>query len=122
MNRPDPAPEILQGTLEVMILRTLERTPSHGYGVARAIERASGGTLTIEEGSLYPALHRLLKRGDVTAEWTITEQNRRARVYRLTAQGRTRLAEQISAWERVSRAVTRVLDAGRVSSGEEHPA
>jgi PadR family transcriptional regulator, regulatory protein PadR len=110
-------PEILQGTLEVMILRMLEGGPAHGYAAARAIERAAEGDLLIEEGSLYPALHRLLRRGDVSAEWTVTEQNRRARVYRLTPRGRTRLAEQMSMWSRVSAAVTRVL-----ARGAERPA
>lgn len=122
MKEPSRTAEIMQGTLEVMILRTLDRSPSHGYGVARAIENASGGDLRIEEGSLYPALHRLLRRGDVSAEWTTTEQNRRARVYRLTPQGRSRLAEQISAWERVSSAVTRVLGGSGGNSGGEHHA
>src|SRR5688500_1121598 len=108
---PKP-PELLQGTLEVMVLRTLERGPAHGYSVARAIERASGGNLAIEEGSLYPALHRLVRRGDLVGEWTITDQNRRARVYRLTPQGRSRLVEQMSMWERMSAAVSRVLEGG----------
>src|SRR5262245_24374877 len=111
------APEILQGTLEVMVLRVLEGGPAHGYAVARAIERAADGELVIEEGSLYPALHRLLRRGDVSAEWTVTERNRRARVYKLTARGRGRLAEQMSTWARVSAAVTRVL-----ARGAERPA
>ncbi len=120
-SHPKPA-ELLQGTLEVMVLRTLERGPAHGYGVARAIERASGGELAIEEGSLYPALHRLVRRGDLVSEWTVTDQNRRARVYRLTPQGRSRLAEQISTWERVSAAVSRVIQAGRTADTGEGPA
>jgi PadR family transcriptional regulator, regulatory protein PadR len=118
---PKP-PELLQGTLEVMVLRTLERGPAHGYGVARAIERASGGELTIEEGSLYPALHRLVRRGDLVGEWTVTEQNRRARVYRLTPQGRSRLIDQVSLWEQMSAAVTRVLQGGAAPDPGERPA
>lgn len=115
-------PELLQGTLEVMILRTLDRGQSHGYGIARAIERASGGELAIEEGSLYPALHRLLRRGDLVAEWTVTEQNRRARLYRLTPRGKSRLVEQVSAWERMSAAVTRVLQSGTSAGSMERTA
>lgn len=117
MSERKRTPELLQGTLEVMILRILEAGPAHGYAVARAIERAAEGDLLIEEGSLYPALHRLLRRGDVSAEWTVTEQNRRARVYRLTPRGRSRLTEQMTTWSRVSAAVTRVL-----ARGAERPA
>lgn len=110
---PDRSPsELLQGTLDMMILRTLSRAPNHGYGIARAIEAASGRELAIEEGSLYPALHRLEKRGDLAGEWRTTELNRRARFYRLTPRGRKRLDEQVAAWERVSSAVTRVLRLG----------
>ena len=107
-----PAPELLRGTLDAMILRTLDRGPSHGYAIARAIERASRGDLLIEEGSLYPALHRLLKRGDVSAEWRITETGRRARYYALSAQGITHLADELRLWAKVSAAVSRVLAPG----------
>lgn len=92
-----------------MILRTLAPTPLHGYAIARRIEAASGGTLDIEEGSLYPALHRLEKRGDLIAEWRITEANRRAKFYSLTKSGRKSLDEQVSAWKRVAGAVDQVL-------------
>src|SRR6185503_14936607 len=106
---PRPAPDILQGTLDVMILRTLHLGESHGYGIARAIERASDGVLAIEEGSLYPALYRLEKRGDLAHEWRMSELNRRAKFYRLTPRGRRRLRDEIALWEQLSSAVARVL-------------
>ncbi|MCC6428141.1 MAG: PadR family transcriptional regulator [Phycisphaerales bacterium] len=102
-------PEILQGTLDVMILRTLERAETHGYGIARAIERSSGGVLAVEEGSLYPALYRMEKRGDLTHEWKTSELNRRAKFYRLTPSGRKRLVHEVEQWEKLSHAVGRVL-------------
>ncbi|HYD02545.1 MAG TPA: PadR family transcriptional regulator [Phycisphaerales bacterium] len=104
-----PTPELLQGTLDVMILSVLKDGPLHGYAIARRIERASGGELAIEEGSLYPALHRLSKRGDLDADWGETDTGRRARFYTLTRQGHKRLAEQASLWVRVSTAVNSVL-------------
>ena len=102
-------PELLQGTLEVMLLKTLRRGSNHGYGLARAIELASGKALTIEEGSLYPALYRLEKRGDIEAEWRTTENNRRAKFYSLTTRGQKKLDEQVALWEKLSTAVGRVL-------------
>ena len=102
-------PELLQGTLEVMVLRTLGRGANHGYGIARAIELASGKALTIEEGSLYPALYRLEKRGDLSSAWGTTESNRKAKFYSLTPKGQERLHEQVALWERLSSAVTQVL-------------
>lgn len=102
-------PEFLSGTLEMLILRTLEGEALHGYGIARAIESASGARLTIEEGSLYPALHRLEKRKDIVAAWQMSPTNRRARYYSLTAQGRKRLRTTTQAWIDVSGAVNRVL-------------
>jgi len=107
-----PTPELLQGTLDVMILSVLASRPLHGYGIARAIERTSGGELTIEEGSLYPALHRLSKRGDLDAHWGETETGRRARFYTISLQGQRRLTEQVSLWRRISGAVSSVLAAG----------
>src|SRR5262245_24911889 len=95
-------PDILQGTLDVMILRTLQFGDRHGYGIARAIERTSGGVLTIEEGSLYPALYRLEKRGDLTHEWRTSELNRRAKFYRLTPRGLRKLRDEMSMWQRLS--------------------
>lgn len=102
-------PALLQGTLEVMVLSILARSEQHGYAIARAIESRSGGVLTIEEGSLYPALHRLAKRGDLAARWRESETGRRARFYSLTAAGRERLSEQTDLWDRISTAVTRVV-------------
>lgn len=109
MPRPTRQPDLIQGTLDAMVLRTLGRAPNHGYGIARAIEAASDGRLTIEEGSLYPALHRLERRGDLSSEWRMTELNRRAKYYALTPRGRKRLVAEIEEWADVSRAVSRVL-------------
>ncbi len=106
------APELLQGTLDVMILSVLKEGPLHGYAIARQIERASGNELTIEEGSLYPALQRLSKRGDLDPYWGTTETGRRARFYTLTLHGERRLVEQAALWSRVSSAVNSVLASG----------
>ena len=107
----DERSELLQGTLEVMILKTLSRAPAHGYGIARAIEAASGGVLTIEEGSLYPALYRMARRGDLKSTWAVTDTGRRAKFYDLTTRGRKQLTEQERLWDRLSSAVSRVLAA-----------
>jgi transcriptional regulator len=102
-------PELLQGTLDVMILSVLQSQSLHGYGIARQIEARSGRLLTIEEGSLYPALHRMTKRGELAAEWRTNDTGRRARFYRLTTDGKRRLAEQVSLWDTLSGAVSRVV-------------
>lgn len=107
--RSDRPPELLAGTLEMLVLRTLHGGSLHGYGIARHIEAASGGKLTIEEGSLYPALFRLEERGDVSAEWRLSPTRRRARFYTLTARGRKRLGAATAAWIDLSGAVDRVL-------------
>ena len=101
--------ELLPGTLDMLILKTLLRGPMHGYGVAAAIKRISGEVLTVEEGSLYPALQRLLLQGWAKAEWKITETNRRARYYKLTPAGKKQLGEEISHFEQVIAAIGRVL-------------
>lgn len=106
---PNANPELLQGTLDVMVLSVVQRQPLHGYGIAREIERRSGAVLSIEEGSLYPALHRMTKRGDLTAEWRESPTGRRARYYRLTADGKRRLSEQASLWDTLSAAVSSVV-------------
>jgi PadR family transcriptional regulator PadR len=107
---PTPSPpEFLAGTLTVMVLHTLKQEELHGYGIARAIEAASGAKLTIEEGSLYPALHRLEKRGDIRAVWRISHTKRRARYYSITPQGERHLTASTTAWLDVSGAVNRVL-------------
>ena len=101
--------EMLRGTLDVLILKTLSWGPAHGYAVASWIEQVTGDALRIEEGSLYPALHRLEKRGWVEAEWGLSENNRRAKFYRLTAEGRSRLGAEASTWTRFAEAVGKVL-------------
>jgi PadR family transcriptional regulator, regulatory protein PadR len=104
-----PSPAVLQGTLEMMIMTVLRDGERHGYGLAREIERRSGGVISVEEGSLYPALKRMSKRGDVQGEWRLNETGRRARFYRLTASGRRQLAAQTGLWVRFSGAVNAVL-------------
>ena len=102
-------PELLPGTLDMLILKTLARTPLHGYGIAQCIKRLSEDVLTVEEGSLYPALQRLLVHGWVKAEWKTTETNRRARFYALTAAGRKQLGVELSEFEQMIAAIRRVL-------------
>ena len=101
--------DLLPGTLDMLVLRTLARAPLHGYGIAQSIKRTSDDVLTIEEGSLYPALQRLLLQGWVTAEWKMTETNRRARFYKLTAAGRKQLGVEVSEFKEMFSAITRVL-------------
>ncbi len=102
-------PDLLPGTLDLLILKTLARSPLHGYGIAQAIKRTSDEVLTVEEGSLYPALQRLLLQGWVKAEWRKTETNRRARFYTLTAGGRKQLGVEMSQFEQMITAIGRVL-------------
>lgn len=101
--------ELLQGTLDLLILQTLRPGPAHEHAVAKAIERESDEVLLVEQGSLYPALQRLIKRGWITFEDGVSENNRRAKFYRLTAAGRRRLAVETSRWEKLARAIARVL-------------
>ena len=100
---------VLQGTLDVLILKTLVLGPAHGHAIAFAIERSSDDVLQIEHGSLYPALHRLEDRGWIASSWGASENNRRARFYKLTRAGRRQLTAQTSRWEELARAVSRVL-------------
>jgi len=110
MGRRDEATDLLPGTLYMLILQTLARLgPMHGYGIALHIEGSSGDVLQVEEGSLYPALQRMLIKGWVKAEWSKSENNRRARYYRLTAAGRKRLATEVDGFERVIAAIQRVM-------------
>ncbi len=102
-------PDLLPGTLDMLILKTLARAPLHGYGIAQHIKRISDDALTVEEGSLYPALQRLLLQGWVKAEWKMTETNRRARYYTLTAAGRKQLGIEICEYEQMIAAIGRVL-------------
>lgn len=103
-------PDLLPGTLDLLILNTLARAPLHGYGIAQAIKRASDDVLTVEEGSLYPALQRLLVQGWVKAEWKMTDTKRRARYYTLTAAGRKQLGLELSQYEQMIAAIGRVLE------------
>jgi len=106
-----PAPDLLPGTLYMMILRTLNRGPLHGYAIARAIRDWSRRELEIEDGSLYPALNRMLVKGWLKAEWGISDNNRRARFYRLTPEGRRRLEREASAFSKMVRAIQMVMRA-----------
>ena len=100
---------LLHGTLDALILKTLAGGPRHGYGIARFLEEATLGRMHIEEGSLYPALYRLERRGLLEAEWRMSELNRRAKFYRLTRDGRSELGRETKAWAEFSAAVSRVL-------------
>ena len=106
----DKAADILQGTLELLILRTLASGEKHGYEIAEWIHAASAEALSVEEGALYPALHRLELRGLLTAAWDVSANNRRAKYYRLTASGRRRLKDTTESWRRASTAINRVLE------------
>src|SRR5690349_18995542 len=101
--------DLLQGTLDLMILQTLVVGPAHGHTIAHAIGHRSDEVLQVEHGSLYPALHRLEDRGWISSYWAPSENNRKARFYKLTAAGRRQLAEETSRWEKLVRAVNRVL-------------
>ncbi len=103
--------ETLQGSLELLILKTLDAAPNHGFGVTAHIAQASDGLLRVEEGSLYPALHRLERERMIAGSWGTTENGRRARVYRLTDHGKTRLAELRESWKTVAKGVKKVLKA-----------
>ncbi len=101
--------ELLQGTLDLLILKTLAIGPAHGHTIAHAIAHRSDDVLQVEHGSLYPALHRLEDRGWISSFWGTSENNRRARYYRLTPKGRTQLATQTSRWDAMVQAINRVL-------------
>ena len=104
-----PGSDFLHGTLDVLILRTLSWGPRHGYAVARWLETGSGAALQIEDGSLYPALYRLERRGWIEAEWGLTETKRKAKFYRLSSAGRAQLERQTAEWAQFSAAVSRIL-------------
>ena len=106
---PKPANALLHGALDALVLKTLTRGPLHGYAIARFIEDTSGETLLVEEGSLYPALYRMERRGWVEAEWGTSELGRRAKLYRLTREGRAQLAAEMAAWRRFSAGVSRIF-------------
>jgi PadR family transcriptional regulator, regulatory protein PadR len=105
----DQSGDLLQGTLDLLILKSLVRGAMHGYGVAEWIHASSQDVLRVEEGALYPALHRLELRGLLSAKWGISDNNRRAKFYALTASGRKQLAQETEYWRRMSGAVARIL-------------
>ena len=106
---PTDDAQLLPGTLYLLVLRTLANGPMHGYAIARRIREASANGLDIQDGSLYPALNRMLVKGWLAAEWGVSENNRRARFYRLTASGRRQLAQQTTRWAQLVRAVNRIV-------------
>jgi len=101
--------DLMQGTLELLILKTLSRDSMHGYGIAQRIHEAADDLLKIEDGSLYPALYRMEERGWITSEWDVSENNRRAKFYKLTKAGRKQLESESANWDRVSQAISRIL-------------
>lgn len=109
MTRPTSQDELLKGTLDMLVLKTLSVQSMHGYAIAQHIERLSGGVFAVEQGSLYPALERLQTRGWVTSKWGESPTGRRARYYALTAAGRSRLGEKISSFDRVLAAIQAVM-------------
>jgi PadR family transcriptional regulator len=113
----EPRLELLQGTLDMLILRTLQWGPQHGHGIGQAIRQQSDELLRVETGSLYPALHRLVKRGWLKSEWGVSEANQRARYYRLTAAGRAQLIREQDRWSQLVRAIGRIMNP--VPAGEE---
>lgn len=113
MRRDTERIELLQGTLDLLILRTLLLGPAHGHAIAKAIERNSDDILQVEQGSLYPALHRLIKRGWISAEEGTSENNRRAKFYRLTAKGRKQLDVETTKWDKLAQAIGQILRPSR---------
>jgi PadR family transcriptional regulator PadR len=111
MGQREDQGDLIQGTLEMLVLKAIQRGPLHGYGVAEWIEQTSQQVLKVEEGALYPALHRLELRGLLKAEWGASENNRRAKFYRLTAEGRKRLEAESQRWARLTAAVAFVMQA-----------
>jgi PadR family transcriptional regulator PadR len=107
-----PRTDLLQGTLDVLVLKTLRAAPMHGWGISQRIQQLSEDVLQVNQGSLYPALYRLEAKGWIRSEWGASENNRRARFYELTRAGRKQLAEERESWERFAQAVSRVLAAG----------
>jgi PadR family transcriptional regulator, regulatory protein PadR len=108
--KKDVPGELLQGTLDMLILKILGRSALHGYAIAQSIQRTSDELLRVEEGALYPALHRLELRGHLASEWGVSDNNRRAKFYRVTAAGRRRLADEASYWTRVAAGIARIME------------
>lgn len=107
----DTNQELLKGTLDMLILQAIDREPMHGWGIAERIETLSRDAFRLQTGTVYPALHRLLRKGWIAADWRTTTHNRQARYYRLTAAGRKQLNAERVSWKRASGAVNRILDA-----------
>ena len=107
---------LLQGTVELLVLKTLSWGPMHGYGIASWIESATGDVLKVEEGSLYPALYRMSGKGWIRGEWGVSENNRRAKYYQLTSEGRAQLKEQVTGWQRLAGAVSQAVSATKAPS------
>ena len=110
--------DLLQGTLDMLVLRTLQWGPRHGHGIGEAIRAQSDDLLKVETGSLYPALHRLVKRGWLKAEWGVSEANHRARYYQLTSVGRAQLAREQDRWSRLVHAIGRIMNPAPADSGK----
>ena len=110
----DERTSLLQGTLDLLILRTLVLGPQHGQGIARTIQRESDDVFLVDHGSLYLALQRLEDKGWVDAKWGVSDNNRRARFYRLTSKGRSRLTDKTAEWKRIAAAMARILDTSEV--------
>ena len=107
---PKPALPLIQGSLDLLVLGALSSGPTHGYGVATLVRQRSAGALSVEDAALYQALHRLERKGLIAAEWGVSENNRRARFYELTAEGRKRLRAEAANWRRYAHAVSAVLE------------
>ena len=105
----DKKTDLLQGTLDLLILKTLQTGPTHGWDIAQRIRQVSREVLSVNQGSLYPALHRLEAQGRIASEWGVSDNNRRAKFYKLTAVGRRQLASETESWERFSQAVALIL-------------
>ncbi len=110
MGKEKQAGELVQGTLDMLILKTLTRGPMHGYGIASVIQQVSDEVLRVEEGSLYPALHRLELEDIIDSEWGVSSNNRRAKYYKLTALGRKQLMKEANNWSRLAQAIARVME------------
>jgi len=106
---PSAAIEVLKGTLDMLVLKILQEEPQHGYGITRRLQDLTDDALQVDEGSMYPALYRMQKRGLIEAEWFLTDSNRRAKIYRLTEDGRDQLEKEAAYWGRLSEAVSRVM-------------
>ena len=119
VKRNEPNAEMLKGTLDMMVLRTLVTGDAHGHTIAKVIERTSEDVLEVEQGSLYPALHRLEDRGWVSSYWGTSENNREAKFYRLTAVGRKQLVRETSRWRQMTRAIGLVMGGEFVADGGE---